>query len=195
MFSRSLRHAASGSAQMADRERAKRLSWEANRPSRLATGDGTPGNPDYQSGIRGQTLPTVMCRPVEPRTSRGVRVVRRRLIGVISLLFNNEVIPMFDPITRAPASWVPTHEHGRRGQTLSDSRCLSCRNHQGRSGSKRVRRMPIWQTANPVQGVRATVHCTMLVQPRLAWGASDTATCGTAIVIGRGGVREIDFGE
>ncbi len=120
MFSRSLRHAAFGSAQMADRERAKRLSWEANRSSQLATGDGTPGNPDYQSGIRGQILPTVMCRPVEPDARRRACPVRRRLIGVISLLVCDEVIPMFDPIFRAPASWEPVHEHGRRGQTLDD---------------------------------------------------------------------------
>ena len=156
MSSRSLRFVAFGSAQVADREGAKRLSWEAYRLSRLATGDGTPGNPDYQSGIRGQTLPTVMCRPVEPDARRRACPVRRRLIGVISLLFNNEVIPMFDPITRASASWEPTHEHGRRGQTLCDFLQLSCWNHQGRSGSKRVRRMPVWQMANPVPGIRAT---------------------------------------
>ncbi len=121
MPSRSLRCAAFGSAQVADREGAKRLSWEAYRPSRLATGDGTPGNPDYQSGIRGQILPTVMCRPVEPDARRRACPVRRRLIGVISLFIYNEVIPMFDPISRAPASWEPAHEHGRRGQTLDDS--------------------------------------------------------------------------
>ncbi len=86
-------------------------------------GDGTPGNPDYQSGIRGQILPTVMCRPVEPDARRRACPVRRRLIGVISLLIYNEVIPMFDPISRAPVSWEPAHEHGRRGQTLNDFRC------------------------------------------------------------------------
>ena len=142
-------------------------------------GDGTPGNPDYQSGIRGQILPTVMCWPVDRSAVRAACCVRRRLIGVISLFIYNEVIPMFDPIIRASASWKPVHEYGRRGQTLDDIRQLLCRNHQGRSGSKRVSRLPMRQTANPVQGVRANVHCTMLVQPRLAWGVPDLATSRT----------------
>ena len=30
-------------------------------------------------------IPSAACRSVEPRTSRGVRVVRRRLVGVILL--------------------------------------------------------------------------------------------------------------
>ena len=100
-------------------------SWRISMFTAFRDGDGTPGNPDYQSEIRGQILPTVMCRPVEPDARRRACPVRRRLIGVISLFICNEVIPMFDPITRAPASWAPAYEHGRRGQTLNDFRCLS----------------------------------------------------------------------
>ena len=99
-------------------------------------GDGTPGNPDYQSGIRGRNSPTVMCWPVERSAVRAACCARRRLIGVISLFMCNEVIPMFDPITRMSASWEPACEHGRRGQTLDDIRQLSCRYYQGRSGSE-----------------------------------------------------------
>ena len=143
---------------------------------------GTPGQPGHQPGQgSGFTTRYVLTR----RAGFAMRVappVRRRLVGVILFPMRlalsprriRRVIPTFYPID------FQGFECGRRGQTSA----TSCRS---RLDTKRVqipsRGFGLWDSTR-----------SLLVQPRLAWGASSLATGGTGPMT-RSGVGANALGE